>query len=208
MEHSPSGSCCIFTLAVANRPFWPLVSKYTISWKEIYILLYNYFGPCFSLEKSGWLRITNTNDPVFGLRAHKICYITPCVKCSFTHASRAGIRIFTLCDIKFRTILVRKTFSWRVWLHHSSEKVLSHSYCNVLFYGIGNLFWDSFFLFKIFLYFCLKTNLLLVFILQLFWTVCWRRHKRARLRIGRRLIRESSFSLIPLFELITWGCRW
>ena len=29
-------------------------------------------------------------------------------KCGFTHASRAEIRIFTLRDIKFRTILVRK----------------------------------------------------------------------------------------------------
>ena len=38
-------------------------------------------------------------------------YITPCVKCDFTHASRAKIRIFTPRDIKFRTILVRKTFS-------------------------------------------------------------------------------------------------
>ena len=43
-------------------------------------------------------------------------YITPYVKCGFTHASRVGIRIFTPRDIKFRTILVRKTFSWRVWL--------------------------------------------------------------------------------------------
>ena len=42
-------------------------------------------------------------------------YITPCVKCGFTHASRAEIRIFTPRDIKFRTILVRKKFSWRVF---------------------------------------------------------------------------------------------
>ena len=72
-------------------------------------------------------------------------YITPYVKCCFTHASRAEIRIFTPRDIKFRTILVRKTFSWRVWLHHSpsaraansnsQEKVLSHSYRNVLLYN-------------------------------------------------------------------------
>ena len=44
---------------------------------------------------------------------------------------------FTPRDIKFRTILVRKTFSWQVWLHHSpsaraanshsSENVSSHS---------------------------------------------------------------------------------
>ena len=70
-------------------------------------------------------------------------YITPCVKCAFTHASRAEIRILTPRDIKFRTILVRKTFPWRLWLHHSPsarvanshspEKVLSHSYRNVLF---------------------------------------------------------------------------
>ena len=74
---------------------------------------------------------------------YRILYITPCVKCGFTQALRAEIRIFTLRDIKFRTILVRKTFSWRVWLHHSpsaraassrsSEKVLWHSYRNVLF---------------------------------------------------------------------------
>ena len=64
-------------------------------------------------------------------------------KCGFTHASRAEIRIFTPRDIKFRTILVRKTFSWQVWLYHSpsaraanshsSENVSSHSYRNVLF---------------------------------------------------------------------------
>ena len=63
-------------------------------------------------------------------------------KCGFTHASRAEIRIFTPHDIKFRTILVRKTFSWQVWLYHSpsaraanshsSENVSSHSYRNVL----------------------------------------------------------------------------
>ena len=40
-----------------------------------------------------------------------IFYITPCVKCGFTHATRAEIRIFTPRNIKFRTILVRKTFS-------------------------------------------------------------------------------------------------
>ena len=40
-----------------------------------------------------------------------IFYFTPCVKCDLTHASRAEIRIFTPRDIKFRTILVRKTFS-------------------------------------------------------------------------------------------------
>ena len=40
-----------------------------------------------------------------------IIYITPCVKCGFTDASRAKIRIFTPRDMKFRTILVRKTFS-------------------------------------------------------------------------------------------------
>ena len=49
---------------------------------------------------------------------------------------------FTPRDIKFRTILVRKTFSWQVWLHHSpsaraanshsSENVSSHSYRNEL----------------------------------------------------------------------------
>ena len=69
----------------------------------------------------------------------KVFYVTPCVKC----ASRAEIRIFTPRDITFRTILVQKTFSWLVWLHHSPsarttnshspEKVLSHSYRNVLF---------------------------------------------------------------------------
>ena len=32
-------------------------------------------------------------------------------KCGFTHVSRAEIRIFIPRDIKFRTILVRKTFS-------------------------------------------------------------------------------------------------
>ena len=48
------------------------------------------------------------------------CFISLRVwKCGFTHASRAEIRIFTPRDIKFRTILVRKTFSWQVWLHHS-----------------------------------------------------------------------------------------
>ena len=71
-------------------------------------------------------------------------YITPCVKCGFTHASRAEIRIFTPRDIKFRIILVRKTFTCQVWLHHSpsahaanshsSENVSSHSYRNVLFF--------------------------------------------------------------------------
>ena len=80
-------------------------------------------------------------------------YITPCVKCGFTHALRAKIRIFTPRDIKFRTILVRKTFSWRVWLHHSpsacaanshsSEKVLSHSYRNVLFFIVTSTFKNS-----------------------------------------------------------------
>ena len=83
-------------------------------------------------------------------RPSKVFYITPCVKCDFTHASRAEIRIFTLRDIKFRTILVRKTFSWRMWLHysplvraansHSSEKVLSHSYRNVLFFFFFSIF--------------------------------------------------------------------
>ena len=34
----------------------------------------------------------------------------------------AEIRIFTPRDIKFRTILVRKTFSWQVWLHHTRQK--------------------------------------------------------------------------------------
>ena len=63
-------------------------------------------------------------------------------KCGFTHASRAEIRIFTPRDIKFRTILVPKTFSWQVRLHHSpsaraanshsSENVSSHLYRNVL----------------------------------------------------------------------------
>ena len=71
-------------------------------------------------------------------------YITPRVKCGFTHAAGAEIRIFTPLDIKFRKILVRKTFFWRVWLHHSPsagaanshslEQVLSHSYRNGLFY--------------------------------------------------------------------------
>ena len=42
---------------------------------------------------------------------YKYIYITPCVKCGFTHASRAEIRIFTPRDIKFRTTLVRKIFS-------------------------------------------------------------------------------------------------
>ena len=45
--------------------------------------------------------------------SHKIQYIffiTPCVQCGFTHASRAEIRIFTPRDIKFHTILMRKTF--------------------------------------------------------------------------------------------------
>ena len=72
----------------------------------------------------------------------KLFYITPCVKCGITHASRAEIHIFTPREIKFRTILVRKTFSWWVWLHHSpsaraanshsSENVSSHSCRNVL----------------------------------------------------------------------------
>ena len=57
------------------------------------------------------------------------------------------MRIFTTRDIKFRTILVRKTFSWRVWVHHSPsaraanshsrEKVLSHTYRNVLFFSLS-----------------------------------------------------------------------
>ena len=45
-------------------------------------------------------------------------------KCGLTHASRAEIRIFTPRDIKFRTILVRKTFSWRVWLHLTSLRLV------------------------------------------------------------------------------------
>ena len=48
-------------------------------------------------------------------------YITLCVKCGFTHTSHAEIRLFTPSDIKFCTILVRKTFSWWVWLHHTTS---------------------------------------------------------------------------------------
>ena len=43
-------------------------------------------------------------------QSDKLLYIASCVKCGFTHASRAKIRILTPRDIKFRTILVRKTF--------------------------------------------------------------------------------------------------
>ena len=72
----------------------------------------------------------------------KSFFITPCVTYGCTHASRAEIRIFTPRDIKFHTILMWKTFSWRVWLYHSpsaravnshsSNNVSSHAYRNVL----------------------------------------------------------------------------
>ena len=96
--------------------------------------IYNY--DCHRKNAKKWKRFTCVAKYIF--------YITPCVKCGFTHDWRAKIRILTPHDIKFRTILVRKTFSWWVWLHHSpaaraanshsSEKVLSHSDRNVLFY--------------------------------------------------------------------------
>ena len=57
-------------------------------------------------------------------------YITPCVKCGFTHASRAEIRIFTPSDIKFRKILVRKTFSWRVTFRKRFIALVS--YCTIV----------------------------------------------------------------------------
>ena len=64
-------------------------------------------------------RVTDSSQAVIGDRlfiamsdrqkAYKIyLYITPCIKYGFAHA---GVRIFTTRDIKFRTILVRKTFS-------------------------------------------------------------------------------------------------
>ena len=97
----------------------------------------------FHLAKWGY-KFTHMKQRILYFRDN-IVYITPCVKCGFTHASRAEIHIFTPRDVKFRTILVRKTFSWRVWLHHSPsaraanshapEKVLSHSYRNVLLFS-------------------------------------------------------------------------
>ena len=41
-----------------------------------------------------------------GSHVCNILYITPCLKCGFTHASRVEIRVFTPRDIKFRTTLL------------------------------------------------------------------------------------------------------
>ena len=112
-----------------------------------------------AVEKKDWVEICSAafshrakERSLFKLKLGIIAFISLRVrKCGFTHASRAEIRIFTPRDIKFRTILVRKTFSWRVWLHHSpsaraanshsSGNVSSHSYRNVLSQAVAIFQW-------------------------------------------------------------------
>ena len=126
-------------------------NKKLIHCVAIFTTLYGNYYPTYGelklicigkFSRRTWVNFTQQYGKNRQRCQRNIFYITPCVKCGFTHALRAEIRIFTPRDIKFRTILVRKTFSWRVWLHHppsaravnshSTEKVLSHSYRNVL----------------------------------------------------------------------------
>ena len=127
-----------------NYRFWTHENSHITEikeWKPKHItvpcLLHRFLGP-FLLRKT--LRETFIKlcwNPNFFLGVKKIFISLRVWKCGLTHASRAEILIFTPRDIKFRTILVRKTFSWQVWLHpspsaraansHSLENVSSHS---------------------------------------------------------------------------------
>ena len=108
-------------MSIKNLVLWMFIEKFKNCTKKT--------------KKDGPYNTTHRRGLTFEtLKWNEYFYITPCVNCGFTHASCAEIRILTPRDIKFRTILIRKTFSWRVWLHHSPSARAGNSHPSETFH--------------------------------------------------------------------------